>query len=169
MAGIPEYVWQGLGCEDLLMTVGKQQPPAYPWGFYASDDFVLSSAGVHLWFGSLDELCVFLVEGEALVYELEGDELKEIGEELRPIAEQIARGELSLTEAIAPLNQALKGLSCIEWIGTFQELATGNTEYAHLARMDYLGCDEESPLSAVPVIPEDGIGVFAEFISSWRL
>ena len=148
MAEAQRYPWQDLERDDLLGLVAGQMPPSDRWGYYGVD-VGISGSGQHFWFGSLAELCAFLVEGEPLISEAEGTELRAASAAVRPIAERIESGA-SRVKMRSTNSTGSQYISSIEWIGTFDELLSGESVYARLARADFRRLESADEAGALP-------------------
>ena len=121
----------------------EREPRTAQVGIYTGGSFVLDSLRVFLWFDTLDQLAEYLLEVQPEFYDMDEDDTAEYKAELAPLLEQLQRSGIddSLRQQI---NQAA-GAYVIDWWGSFDELAQGETEFAQGIVAHFL--DEEVPRS----------------------
>ena len=158
-----KYEWQGMGPEG-INVVTVRDPRVFRYGYYACDDFVLASAGGHFWFSTMAELADFIREVEPQVHELDEEDEQELAHQLEEVGNELKSGRITPLEAQERYREPLEGLTRIEWIGTFDDLASDRSDYARWARTDFRD-DEESD---APITAEE-VDAFAEFIRDWRV
>ncbi|MCS6885209.1 MAG: hypothetical protein RMM17_12335 [Acidobacteriota bacterium] len=123
----------------------QHRPKQGDWGFYAYDD---SSAGYRtgafMWFESKPELLLYLGTYEAL-FAGETDPIVVRTAEL--LVEKFASGSVSKEEFLKDYNLLMSGISQVRWLGSFDQLISGDEEFAvHLRSLVLLG-EPDRPLT----------------------
>lgn len=158
------YTWQNLDESERLEAVLAQGPPAYEWGCRSSDDFVLATQEVTMWFSSPHELVTWF--GTTLELDAESEATTDARAQLRELAERANDMDvLALREELAA---RLSGRTAIGWLGTFDELCNASHAQARELRVEFREYEDE-PVSDESIV-DDQRARFAEFLTEhWQL
>ena len=138
----------------------QRDPRRASWGYYCSDAHPFG-AGLFLWFKTKEGLLQFLAEHEGADSENHDQDGLRAG--MRKIATQILAGRLGLEKGRQRLNKVLKAHLDIEWMGQFEELLSGSTEFAHKLRAEFFGSAETS----APPVPPKQVGDFIDYVRNY--
>jgi hypothetical protein len=118
-----------------------RDPRRAPYGYFSGGTFVLDSTRVFQWFDSLDAMGHHMLEVEPRVHDLDHDDLPAYQERLRSLIARLSAEGLS-DRLRNEINQALSHTFRIEWWGEFNELVSGNSEFACGIRSGFLDDQE---------------------------
>ncbi len=138
----------------------EREPLSYSWGFFAYDDALGATgggAGNFSWFDSKEELVRFLQKFPLLAHSL-GTDNAELFEKAQRLLSS-ATAECFDQKIVDELNQIISGVEQIQWFGRFDDLLSGESEFAQGLRKFF--SSSTKPLSKNQ-IPE-----FAEFLRNW--
>jgi len=150
--------------EDLA-AMAIEQDPRGAIGYLTGSSFSLDTSRVFCWFQDLAGLTTQLREIEPRVYDIEASGALNIYQaKLDPVLATIRSDGLT-EEARVELNNVVKDEFVIDWWGTFDDLATGDSEFAKNARIDFRGqdVDEDDPLK------DEELDPFVEFLTTYRV
>jgi hypothetical protein len=139
----------------------ERNPTRAPWGYYCSDDHVFG-AGLFLWFQTKEGMLQFLAEHEGADSEQHEQDTLRTG--MRKIANQMVTGRLGFEKGTDRFNELLKGHLHIEWVGHFDDLLSGNKNFARKLRAEF--CPPEAA-SSVHSIPNEQIPEFIELLRNY--
>src|SRR5688500_18900266 len=123
-----KYEWQGMG-PDGINVVNMRDPRVFRCGYFAADDLILGSASGHFWFSTMGELADFIREVEPQIHQLDEEDEQELATQLEGVGEELKSGTITPEEAVDRYREPLEGLTRIEWIGTFDDLASGRSDH----------------------------------------
>lgn len=114
------------------------------------------------WFATRAELLEFVTKHLAFVYAARVDVDPFMAAE--KVAVKIGEAGGALGEAVGPLNDVLKSIVGIDWIGTLDELLEGDGAFAAGLRAQHLDLSRDALDSndAVPPIAESGLERFID-------
>ena len=150
--------------EDLA-SAAMERDPRGAIGYLTGGSFALDTSRVFCWFQDLADLITQLREVEPRVHDIEaGEALNTYQAKLDPVLATIRSDGLT-EEARVELNNVVKDEFVIDWWGTCDDLATGDSEFAKDARIDFRGLDvdEEVPLK------DEEFDDFIEFLKTYRV
>lgn len=164
-----ETLEEKLGAEAQL--VGERAlthtPTEDAWGIESYGDApggIGGGEGAFLWFDTQGELLDFT--GRLLPFFAPGSGPLgpiEVAQKSASIIEQVQNGELSMDEAMGPLNRALRNFSQIRWWGQLKELLSGDREFENMIRSRFRYGLSESDGDTSP-IPGNQLNDFIDFI-----
>lgn len=132
------YPWQGLDASERVGVMWDQAPPDCTWGCRVSDDFVLASASVTLWFSSAHELVSWFAMGDPDLDDRFTDEKRVlIREELMRLASTVRADDYAAAKLQTALQDVLSGWIRVEWLGTYDELCSASTDDARETRKHF--------------------------------
>jgi hypothetical protein len=148
-------------------------PPAddCEWGFFSYGDAppaIGGGAGMFTWFPDRNSMLDFIAS--TLPYFPPGRSTldpEDISENTAVVVEKLRLGTISDIDGIKELNEALVTCSQLNWIGTVEDLLSGNHPYAIQVREAFREDDEEES-EGVP-ISEDEKEDFYEFLEAWGI
>lgn len=151
MAWDPEQLTEQTN--DLLNATAQNDPTQFPWGFFAYGDApaaIGGGIGCFQWFGSLAELLSFISDHSAASYLTFDEEAEWL--ELRDQLRAITAGFASDPDGtMAQLNQELKSLMQVEWIGTYETLCIGTDEFPRKVREWFREQDDDCAENQSPI------------------
>ncbi len=130
-----------------------RDPRQAPWGLLSGGSFAMDSVRVFLWFETLADLAVHLVQHLPEGYEFEENDLVAYRSRVAPLADRV-KDEGLTPGLLAELNAAIKGELIIDWWGGFDELVAGQTEFARRVVSGFFGTTV--PARALQVDEVDG-------------
>lgn len=138
---------------ELANNTASHNPGEYPWGVFAWGDAPPAcggGTGCFQWFASLQEALSFISDFSPAMYATfdEEPEWVELRDDLREIT---SRFEAEPEATLKALNQELKGLLQVEWIGTYDSLCNGMEEFPQKIREWYRNRDEDGPADEPPI------------------
>jgi hypothetical protein len=162
------YAWQRLGESERVGVILDQAPPDFTWGCRVSEDFVLATASVTLWFASPHELVSWFAIGDPdLGHRFDDESRSLIRLELQSLADAVRAADVDSAKLRTALQGLLAGWTRVEWIGTFDELCSAATDDARQARQEFNSSIDREP-SDDP-IPTSERAAFATFLDErWR-
>ncbi len=102
-----------------------EEMSADSWGMFSYNDapvaFCGGGSGCFCWFNSTKEDMFKFIVSEDIIGE---------DTDISDIANKILRDEISIDDGVMQINQELKGIIQISWIGQFEQLCNGNNDYA---------------------------------------
>ncbi len=146
--------------QDLLEKSLEMDPRKAACGIYTGGSFVLDSVRVFSWFASMEELERHLRDVQPLSYSMDEDDIAEYKLSVNPLLEKLAKQGLS-ESLMAEMNEAVSATYVIDWWGTFDELKSGETEFACQVRGWFRDDEQETG-----VIQEDEIEDFVDFLTT---
>lgn len=140
-----------------------------PYGFFSFADASPAAGGgigALQWFKSREELNDFLADYAVLIWQ-EFDS-KEAYNSLRDSIRKALGDPSEASPDLDALHSILRGLFCIEWIGTFAELATSDAEFALKVRSFYSDAKEGGSNHHTPLSSQDFLD-FAKAIEDYGM
>ena len=146
-------------------------PDDCEWGFFSYGDAppaIGGGVGMFTWFPDRNSMLEFIEN--TLPYnppgasELDPDE---IAENTAAVVEKFRLGTINDLDGIKELNEVLVTCSQLDWMGTVDDLLSGNHPYAVHVRQAFRD-DEEEDSEGEPV-EEDEKEEFFEFLESWGI
>lgn len=162
------YEWRDAlkaGEQSAMWIPNGRDPRKYRVGYFSGTDFVLDSARVFMWFASVDEMLAWVVEGEPKIYSPE--EPSET-EKFENAAKEAAAVRDSFDEMRDALNRNLRRIMAVEWLGSYDELLAGNSEFAATVREAFWESEaEEDEETNSRSIPSNKKAAFVEYLSQY--
>jgi hypothetical protein len=146
-------------------------PDDCQWGFFSYGDAppaIGGGIGMFTWFPDRNSMLEFIEH--TLPYNPPGQsdlDPDEIAENTAAVVEKLRLGKISDLDGIKELNEVLVTCSQLEWIGTVNDLLTGNHPYAVHVREAFREDDGEE--AEDKHISEDEKEDFFEFLESWGI
>ncbi|MCC3861778.1 hypothetical protein [Pseudemcibacter aquimaris] len=141
------------------------------WGMFSYGDApagIGGGIGSFVWFKDRDSLLDFIAQ--TLPFSPPGP----ITTELQPVIEATEKTVTtlkkggSLEAGIEELNQTLRSFSQIRWIGTFEDLRTGQKEFEKEVRLDFRDSTDSSK-NAKAEIEDNALKDFIEYIETYGI
>jgi protein-tyrosine-phosphatase len=157
--------------EESLMAALSQHPPDFTWGCTLLDGD--GEYGDVFWFSCQHELVSWFSDGDFHRWSLDEPMFDPDRESLRRLAEEVATDPWEPEELLKQLSHYLHDTADIEWLGTFEELCSGDTSrVSELRRGFRLRGTPDHPAPsreltrdpAEPIKPEER-ELFAAFVS----
>lgn len=151
------------GPESLELEFEKsfeRQPTSYSWGFFAYDDApggIGGGAGNFSWFDSKEDLVLFVQKFPLLAHSFGSPDVEKL-ESVRGFLEKVSVEKFDQS-TVDELNKLNRGVEQIQWFGQFQELLSGETEFAQGLRKFFS--------SSTNSLSKNRIPEFAEFLRNW--
>lgn len=150
------------------------EPTWRSWGFFAYDDgppFCGGGTGFFCWYDSKEEMLETLHKHPFLFHSdresSEEDEAEiNLANSVRSVLEKMGKGSISDSDALEQLNKLLARIDQIEWWGSFEDLVTGDSEYAKHVR-DSFGKLPKSVDTSVPVAESKELNEFISVLQEW--
>jgi hypothetical protein len=153
-----------------LLDSSSADPRRCAFGFFASDDFPFGP-GAHHWYGSLAALHRALVHDLPFAFlDDEPEEIAELERELMIETEGMTTIEALGTVGAQSLAESLQGVQRLCWVGTFDELRLGSTEWALRMRSEFREQQcLESPATTSPELPlhDTELEEFIDFLAHY--
>lgn len=167
-----QYDWQTkLANDPNGWRVPERDPRQYPFGTYTTDDCVLASAGSFIWFEDTQEFLVWLKLAEVKIYDVDGADRTNLVAAVDAAIAKLPQNDGELTpEVLEPIRQAAKGYFCVDWFGPFDQLVSGDTDFALQVRERFWESEleyEESEGALQAPIPAERVDEFLEFLSTY--
>jgi hypothetical protein len=146
-------------------------PDDAEWGFFSYGDApaaIGGGVGMFTWFPDRASMLEFIEE--TLPYYPPGQsnlDADEIAENASAVVEKLRLGTLTDEDGRQHLNKVLETCSQLNWIGTVENLLSGNHPYVVQVREAFREDDEEES-EGVP-ISEDEKEDFYEFLETWGI
>lgn len=105
---------------------GTGDPRSFPYGIFVSDE---TGFCLYRWYADSHSALRWYTEFD-LLKELMADAEESTRQQVRDLAARTAAAGLGIESVVDELNALSEDLSAILWHGTFDELATGDTEHA---------------------------------------
>lgn len=120
----------------------NRTPQRGDWGFYAYNDappaFCGAGLGGFYWFESRAEMAKCLAEHGAFLSPGIGEEdLGPVLEIVREIGTRLGDGRIDGEKARTALNKVLEDITQFSWIGSFEGLLSGDSEFARELRQEF--------------------------------
>jgi len=106
----------------------ERDPRTAQVGIFTGGSFVLDAVRVFLWFDTLDQIAEYLLEVQPEFYNMDEDDTAKYKAGLAPLLERLQRG--GIDDALRREINCAAGVYVIDWWGSFDELAQGETEFA---------------------------------------
>ena len=153
---------------ELANNTAGRNPAEYPWGLFFWGDAPPAcggGTGCFQWFASLEETLSFISDFSPAMYGTFDEEPEWI--KLRDALWAItSRFEADPGAALTALNQELKGLLQVEWIGTYDNLCNGMEAFPQKIREWYRERDEDGPTDEPPITGREE-GEFRERLAEY--
>lgn len=151
----------------------SQGPPSEDceWGFFSYGDApaaIGGGIGMFVWFPNRNSMLAFIAN--TLPYFPPGQsnlDFDEIAENTSAVVEKLRLGTISDLDGVKELNEVLVTCSQLSWMGTVNDLLTGNHPYALEVRAAFREDDEEA--TGGGPIGKDEKEDFFEFLESWGI
>ncbi|CAN5314560.1 hypothetical protein BH10CYA1_BH10CYA1_54520 [soil metagenome] len=138
----------------------EKQPVSYSWGFFAYDDapgVIGGGSGNFSWFDSKQDLVSFLTKFPLLTHSSGSSDSE------RFVLAKNFVGSVTPEDfdqnAVDELNKINLGVEQIQWFGQFDDLLSGETEFAETIRKFFSNSSEKLAKTRIPE--------FAEFLRKW--
>lgn len=158
--------------EESWQEVSSGPPPDdCEWGFFSYGDAppaIGGGVGMFTWFSDRNSMLEFIEH--TLPYNPPGQsdlDPDEIAENTAAVVEKLRLGTINDLDGIKELNEVLVTCSQFDWMGTVDDLLSGNHPYAVHVRQTFRD-DEEEDSEGEP-IAEDEKEEFFEFLESWGI
>jgi hypothetical protein len=158
--------------EASWQEVSSGAPPEdSEWGFFSYGDAppaIGGGVGMFTWFPDRNSMLEFIEH--TLPYNPPGQsdlDPNEIAENTAAVVEKLRLGTIGDLDGLKELNEVLVTCSQLDWMGTVDDLLSGNHPYAVHVRQAFRG-DEEEEAEGGP-IEEDEKEEFFEFLETWGI
>ena len=158
--------------EASWQEVSSGAPPEdCEWGFFSYGDAppaIGGGVGMFTWFPDRNSMLEFIEH--TLPYNPPGQsdlDPDEIAENTAAVAEKLRLGTLGDLDGLKELNEVLVTCSQLDWMGTVDDLLSGNHPYAVHVRQAFRD-DEDEEAEGGP-IKEDEKEEFFEFLETWGI
>ena len=151
-------------------SVVQGDPESNSWGFFSYGDApggIGGGVGTFVWFPTRDEMLSFIAD--TLPYEPGGSgnaDWQAVASQTAAVTDQLKSKAMDDQAGVEQLNQILKTFSQIEWMGTKEELLSGNHHYANEVRSAFWDSKGEDESPEKP-IGKDEEQDFYEFLAHW--
>lgn len=162
---------------ELLSAHNSADPRSNPFGYLAwHNGFACGpvTVGVFMWYPTQHAMLAGISELEVYSSLDEGDELEPedllIQQRFRELTTQYQEGKLDALTLSKQLSTVTSSLD-FEWIGTFDELCAGNSDFAREVRQGYYEdiSDDEALITTLPPVDETELDDFIQFVSEWGI
>ena len=140
-----------------------RDPRYFRIGYLTGGSFVMDSARVFVWFKTIEDLVEHIVEAEPRVHNIEGEDLGALQKKLRGSLAGVI--QVGLNEEVRS-NVSAIGSSAdafvIEWWGTFDELANGNSAVS----ADLIDSYTDGGKTSLADIPESELDEFVDYLKT---
>jgi len=155
-----------------LIAANSADPRQSPFGFFSSDDFV-GGAGAHQWYPDIAALRRALVHDLPFAFcEDDPEAVADLEQDLITATAAMTTIEALGTDGLVELAKSLNGLQQLCWIGTFDELRKGNTDWALRMRSQFRENQEldlpETPAVDDP-ISDEHLEEFIDFLANFGM
>ena len=145
--------------KQALQEAYERLPTEHPWGYFHFMDGPPAAgggAGCFAWFDTRDEMLLFIAQHQVWIAPgPEGiDPVEKVGQ-VENIIDELLSDKIDLEAARIEINNLLKGFSQIEWWGQFEELISGESEFAREVRNWYRDFNRAKVVDSSPVIGEE--------------
>lgn len=146
-------------------------PDDCEWGFFSYGDAppaIGGGVGMFTWFPDRNAMFDFIAN--TLPYHPPGQsnlDPDEIAENTAAVVDKLRLGTMNDPDGIKELNEVLVTCSQLTWMGTVEDLLTGNHPYAAKVRQAFRNGDEDE-VEGEPVA-EDEKEDFFEFLEAWGI
>lgn len=171
---------------DAWANANGLNPEPGCWGFYSRSDYPAPSNGVggFTWFITKKEMLRFVWEVvPPASIDRDIKRARAAVETCRASVKRFEAGELTTEELRDSLNDPLAGSTAFEWMGTFEDLTSGDHPYAMFIRAsfhagraeddDYPGIHRDMSVPELrrlaPPIDHDDIDDFHDFMGQWGI
>lgn len=160
---------------EQLQIHNQADPRTNPFGYLVwHNGFACGpvTIGVFMWYPTQQAMLAGISELEVYSSLEEGDELEPddllIQQHFRELTTQFQEGKLDALTLSKKLSEVTRSLD-FEWIGSFEELCSGNSEFAREVRERYYEdmSDDDDVLDTLPPIQEDDLEDFIDMIRFW--
>ena len=158
--------------EASWQEVSSGAPPEdCEWGFFSYGDAppaIGGGVGMFTWFPDRNSMLEFIEH--TLPYNPPGQsdlDPDEIAENTAAVAEKLRLGTLGDLDGLKELNEVLVTCSQLDWMGTVDDLLSGNHPYAVHVRQAFRD-DEDEEAEGGPT-KEDEKEEFFEFLETWGI
>ena len=121
---------------DLSHEAQALDPREAVCGYYGGGSFVLDSVGAFLWFKTKLAMLESIGEVEPAIYEVAEEDRLLYNDRVIKLLEGVGLEQLN-GDLLNQINEAAKKFLLIGWWGNFEDLTTGESEYAKQVRMDF--------------------------------
>jgi hypothetical protein len=158
------YEWQN-NLENSLTTANDRDPRKFPLGYFSGGAFVLDSVRVFQWFATIEEVAAWIRDAEPKIAETEDQQ--DIARYARA-SEALLQNSSNLEEARKAVAEALGPVLSFDWLGSFEELISGDSEFARDVRIGFWEHDDEDNNEPTS-IPAEKVEEFIEFLKSYGI
>lgn len=159
--------------QEKAMKANERDPRNFGYGCFFGGSFVLDDVRVFTWHKDLEGLVEFLGTLAPAVYQVEEDDLTKYQAEVAPILESLRTKGIH-DDVLEPINKSCASFMCIDWMGTFDELKSGDSEFAHGLRETFHEYNDEedetdgddAPSPTRPIEPDE-LDEFVEFVHTY--
>ncbi|MEA5473347.1 hypothetical protein VB716_03840 [Synechococcus sp. CCY9201] len=170
MAWDPEALTQH--CQEITSQSCDRDPRVFAWGLFAWGDAppaIGGGVGAFQWFNSLEDVLEFVTDLSPAGYmTFEEEDWLQLRDTLRKIAKEF---QSSPRQSITDFNSQLKSLLQIDWIGSFEELLSGDEDFARKVRVSFREdwIDQPSPTGSSRGIDSSETNEFIEFLDQYGI
>jgi len=144
---------------QLLQKAYERLPTEYPWGYFHYLDGPPAAgggAGCFSWFPTRDEMFLFIAQNQVWIAPgPAGVDPVERVIEVEKIIDKVLADEIDMEAARTEINDALKACSQIEWWGHFEDLVSGESDFAREIRKWYRDFGRAEVVDSSPVTDEE--------------
>jgi hypothetical protein len=158
--------------QEVAQAAYERRPDSRSWGLYIFDEAPGGIGGgesVFLWFSSEAKQLDFIALD--LTFYLPGSKseasLERVLEDVGKIVSRFRKSEIEHETARLALNDALKGLSQIEWWGTRADLFSGDGKFARDVRAGFRQGEEGATPPDGP-ISKGEVSDFLDHLAEWN-
>jgi hypothetical protein len=154
----------------LACTTAQNDPRKHPFGLYFWGDAPPAcggGSGCFQWFESVDAALAYISDFSPALYKTFDDEQEwlSLNQTLREIAKEFTADQQATIDAF---NIELKGLLQIDWIGSFEDLKSKNSESCSKIRQWFWDeKDEELPFNGDRHVSDTDADAFILFLENY--
>jgi hypothetical protein len=145
--------------KQALQEAYERLPTEHPWGYFHYMDGPPAAGGgvgCFAWFDTRDEMLLFIARHQVwLAPGPEGVDPIEKAAQVEKIIDDLLADNIDMDTARISINEVLKSFSQFEWWGPFEELVSGESEFAREIREWYRDFSRAKVVDSSPVIRED--------------
>lgn len=133
----------------------SRDPREAPYGYLSVSGFTR----MFLWFESIKSLIDYIIECDPIIHDFDPTDAADFLDSARVIVDDMS--DLSV-ENMTKINELVECFSCIEWWGTFHDLAHGESQIALELRSSLRDNDDDQPIKTDEM--EDFVKLVQEYV-----
>ena len=142
-------------------------------GFFSRSDAcgaIGGGMGIFFWFKNYNDLYQFLADYFVVLAPGPADQDHEkVFVQVAQIIKELAAQKIQKEEAIAKVNKTARNFSQLEWIGSLEDLETGNSPFAVELRKSFLEDRKDENISENRVILRSERDEFVEYLGAFGI